>query len=116
MDSETSCRHSCSRHAGNLGIFQPGGLFFGYAFVFANVLLPEPLSNRTQVAVVLPSVIVAVLYIYLVRENKRRNDLAAQGRVTKSGVVEETTEQGDKMAHAVDNNQLDLTDRENLAL
>lgn len=64
----------------------------------------------------LPSIVIAALYILLVRENKRRDELAAQGRVAEGGVVEETTEQGNKVAHTVDNNQLDLTDRENLTL
>lgn len=62
----------------------------------------------------LPSIIIVVLYILLVRENKRRDELAAQGRVNERGVIEETTEQGNKVGHTVDNNQLDLTDRENL--
>jgi hypothetical protein len=65
---------------------------------------------------VLPSVIITILYFYLVRENKRRDELAAQGRVAETGAVEETTDDGEKVVHAVDNNQLDLTDRENLAL
>jgi hypothetical protein len=42
--------------------------------------------------------------------------LEAQGKVIDGGVVEEVTDEGVKIAHAVDNNQLDLTDRENLGL
>ena len=59
-----------------------------------------------------------VLYLryYLVRENKRRDALAAQGEIQNNGVVESVTADGAKVTNVVDNNQLDLTDRENLAL
>lgn len=59
-----------------------------------------------------------VLYLryYLVQENKRRDALAAQGEIQNNGVVESVTADGAKVTNVVDNNQLDLTDRENLAL
>ena len=77
----------------------------------------EFLTNTSeQIAVILPSFVILYLRYYLVKENKRRDALEAQGKVTDGGVVEETTDEGVKVAHTVDNNQLDLTDRENLTL
>jgi hypothetical protein len=88
--------------------------------LLSSVSLQARTNQRTptQLAVILPSIIITVLYFYLIRENKRRDALAARGdnAITQGGIVEETTSQGDKVAHAVDNNQLDLTDRENLTL
>ncbi|KIW12676.1 hypothetical protein PV08_09954 [Exophiala spinifera] len=66
------------------------------------------------VAVILPSFVILYLRYYLNKENKRRDALEAEGKVIDGGVVEEVTDEGVKIAHAVDNNQLDLTDRENL--
>ncbi|OQV10114.1 hypothetical protein CLAIMM_14158 [Cladophialophora immunda] len=66
------------------------------------------------VAVILPSFIILYLRYYLVKENKRRDALVARERVSKTGVVESITEEGVTVTHSVDNNQLDLTDRENL--
>jgi hypothetical protein len=70
------------------------------------------------VATILPTVIILFLRWYLQRENKRRDALAVTTptAVLEGGVVEETTDDGVRIAHAVDNNQLDLTDRENLTL
>ncbi|KAF9887941.1 hypothetical protein FE257_009463 [Aspergillus nanangensis] len=53
--------------------------------------------------------------IYLSRENHRRDQASAKGRVQHTGVVESFNADGIKVSHVVDNNQLDLTDRENLA-
>jgi hypothetical protein len=58
-----------------------------------------------------------VLYIryYLVQENKRRDLLVASGKeIREVGVVESDDGEGHLVDHLVDNNQLDLTDRENL--
>ncbi len=60
--------------------------------------------------------IVIVLRFYLSRENKRRDKLAAEGRVADTGFVESEAADGSHITRAVDNNQLDLTDRENLEL
>ena len=59
-----------------------------------------------------------MLYIrhYLNEENKRRDGLVAAGKeIQEIGIVESTDGDGHHVDHAVDNNQLDLTDRENLA-
>ena len=51
------------------------------------------------------------------KENKRRDALVALGEdVRGTGVVESTDGEGHRIDHVVDNNQLDLTDRENLTL
>ena len=58
-----------------------------------------------------------VLYIryYLNKENERRDELVASGKeIQETGIVESTTVDGHHVDHAADNNQLDLTDRENL--
>ncbi|KAK4542352.1 hypothetical protein LTR36_006808 [Oleoguttula mirabilis] len=67
------------------------------------------------VAVILPSFIILALRWYLVRENKRRDQLAAQGVIREVGVVTHVEEDGSKTEEVVDARQLDLTDRENLA-
>ena len=59
-----------------------------------------------------------MLYIryYLNKENKRRDGLVAAGKeIQEIGIVESTNIDGHHVDHAVDNNQLELTDRENLA-
>ncbi len=69
-----------------------------------------------QLAVILPSIIILFLRWYLMRENKRRDALAAANTVLNTGIIESVEADGTKIAHVVDNNQLDLTDRENLTL
>ena len=64
----------------------------------------------------MPSCIILYLRIYLAKENRRRDKLEAEGKVLDTGVVEEFHEDGTMETEVVDNNQLDLTDRENLAL
>lgn len=57
-----------------------------------------------------------VLYIrwYLQRENKRRDLLSADQSEDDLGVVVEIDENGQKVERTVSDNQLDLTDRQNL--
>ncbi len=63
------------------------------------------------VASVFPAFLILYIRYYLDKENKRRDLLIASGEVISGvGVVEES----DGEDHEVDNNQLDLTDRENL--
>ena len=59
-----------------------------------------------------------VLYLryYLQKENKRRDVLATNGAIQEVGVLEHTDENGQRTEEVVDARQLDLTDRENLAL
>lgn len=52
----------------------------------------------------------------LVKENKRRDKLQAESDVRDAGIVEEVHDNGTTVTHVVDNNQLDLTDKENLTL
>lgn len=68
------------------------------------------------VACVLPMAIVLYLRYYLRRENKRRDVLAKSGEIREVGVLEHTDESGQRTEEVVDARQLDLTDRENLAL
>lgn len=68
------------------------------------------------VACVLPMVVVLYLRWYLVRENKRRDALAERGLVREIGIVEHVDENGVSTEEVVDARQLDLTDKENLAL
>jgi hypothetical protein len=68
------------------------------------------------VACVLPTVIVLYLRWYLVRENRRRDELIKQGLVREVGIMEHVGEGGERTEEIVDARQLDLTDRENLAL
>lgn len=68
------------------------------------------------VACVLPAMIVLYLRWYLVKENTRRDDLARQGLIREVGIVEHLDENGERIEDVVDTRQLDLTDRENLAL
>ncbi|EGR44741.1 uncharacterized protein TRIREDRAFT_69712 [Trichoderma reesei QM6a] len=68
------------------------------------------------VAAILPSIIIITLRLYLHRENKRRDKLEAESLVADNGIVETTNGDGTTMTRMVDNNQLDLTDRENLKL
>jgi hypothetical protein len=67
-------------------------------------------------ACILPSGIILYLRYYLVRENKRRDELAASdaAHILHKGVVEDVDADGTRTHTVVDNNQLDLTDRENL--
>ncbi|KAL1908688.1 hypothetical protein Sste5344_005513 [Sporothrix stenoceras] len=68
------------------------------------------------IACVLPTIIILYLRWYLAKENARRDALAAQGLVQEVGVVEHVDESGERVEEVVDARQLDLTDRENLAL
>ena len=68
------------------------------------------------VAGVLPFAIVLLLRWYLVRENTRRDALASQGLVRETAILEHVDSSGDRTEEVVDARQLDLTDRENLAL
>jgi hypothetical protein len=52
----------------------------------------------------------------LVKENKRRDALASQGLIREVGIVEHLDVNGERIEDVVDTRQLDLTDRENLAL
>lgn len=71
---------------------------------------------RVQLACILPSGIILYLRYYLVRENHRRDELAANddAQILHKGVVEDVDADGTRTHTVVDNNQLDLTDRENL--
>lgn len=64
----------------------------------------------------LPATIVLYLRYYLNKENKRRDAMAQRGEIQEVGVVEHTDESGQRTEEVVDARQLDLTDRENLAL
>ncbi|EEA24900.1 allantoate permease, putative [Talaromyces marneffei ATCC 18224] len=68
------------------------------------------------VAAILPSLCIIALRIILVKENKRRDKLQAESDVRDAGIVEEVHDNGTTVTHVVDNNQLDLTDKENLTL
>lgn len=67
------------------------------------------------VACVLPMGIVLALRWYLKRENARRDTLKEQGLISEVGVVEHSSG-GEVSEEVVDARQLDLTDRQNLAL
>ena len=67
------------------------------------------------VASVFPAILILYIRYYLDKENKRRDALVASGKeIQGTGVVESTDGEGHLVDHVVDNNQLDLTDRENL--
>ena len=68
------------------------------------------------VACVFPMFLVLYLRYYLVQENKRRDELDKQGLIREIGVVERVDGEGDRKEDVVDARQLDLTDRQNLAL
>lgn len=68
------------------------------------------------IACVLPTCIVLYLRYYLQKENKRRDTLAQAGAIGETGVVEHIDESGQRTESVVNARQLDLTDRENLAL
>ncbi|KAL4738514.1 major facilitator superfamily domain-containing protein [Aspergillus similis] len=68
------------------------------------------------IAAILPMIIIIVLRVYLLRENKRRDKLQAADQVASNGVVEILDSDGTQVARVVDNSQMDLTDRENLTL
>ncbi|KAH0493370.1 hypothetical protein TgHK011_000043 [Trichoderma gracile] len=72
------------------------------------------LVKSLGVAAILPSIIIITLRLHLHRENKRRDKLEAESLVVDSGIIETTNEDGTRVTRVVDNNQLDLTDRENL--
>jgi hypothetical protein len=76
-----------------------------------------PWAVILSLACVFPSVIIVCLRFYLARENKRREELDRKGLVHEIGVLEHT-DKGDGAIgdEVVDARQLDLTDRENLAL
>jgi hypothetical protein len=61
-------------------------------------------------------IIITYLRWYLAHENKRRDRIQAEKGVIDTGLVEDVDEDGVQRVHAVDKNQLDLTDRENLSL
>lgn len=50
------------------------------------------------------------------RENERRDRAAAEERVLNTSIVETVGADRETFTHVVSNNQLDLTDRENLTL
>ncbi|KAI9733943.1 MAG: hypothetical protein M1834_002598 [Cirrosporium novae-zelandiae] len=81
-----------------------------------NILSPQLFQARWKVANIFPTFLVLFLRWYLVRENKRRDVLAATHQVQDTGVIEHVDLDGTKATEVVDSNQLDLTDRENLAL
>lgn len=66
-------------------------------------------------ACIFPLCLVIFLRWYLVKENRRRDGLKERGLVAEVGVVQHDSD-GDEAEEVVDNNMLDLTDRENLAL
>lgn len=68
------------------------------------------------VACVIPIFLVLYLRYYLNKENKRRDGLAQEGEIRETGVIEHIDEGGNRTEEVVDARQLDLTDRENLAL
>jgi hypothetical protein len=70
------------------------------------------------VACVFPTIIILCLRYYLKRENKRRDELESRGLVNDEiGVLEHINkDDGTVGEEVVDARQLDLTDRENLAL
>ncbi|KAH8803525.1 major facilitator superfamily domain-containing protein [Xylogone sp. PMI_703] len=66
-------------------------------------------------ASVFPAILVLYIRYYLVKENRRRDRLVESGKeVQATGVVDSIDEYGQHRGQVVDNNQLDLTDRENL--
>ncbi|CRG84396.1 putative transporter PB1C11,03 [Talaromyces islandicus] len=79
-----------------------------------NIISPQLFQPQWKVAAVIPSICIVALRILLQRENKRRDRLAEANQVRDDGVVETLSDNGTKVTHVVDNNQLDLTDRENL--
>ncbi|CAG9990717.1 unnamed protein product [Clonostachys byssicola] len=66
------------------------------------------------VAAILPAMTIVTLWVYLNKENKRRDRLESENQVNDTGVVETVDADGTRTAHVVNNTQLDLTDRENL--
>jgi MFS family permease len=68
------------------------------------------------VACILPTCIVLYLRWYLATENKRRDEIDRQGLIREVGVIEHVDESGQTTEEVVNTRQLDLTDRENLAL
>lgn len=73
-------------------------------------------DHHYQVAAILPAMTIVTLWVYLSKENKRRDQLESDNQVNDTGVVETVDADGTRIAHVVDNTQLDLTDRENLKL
>jgi hypothetical protein len=78
--------------------------------------LQTPTNHDYQVAAILPAITIVTLWVYLNKENKRRDQLESENQVNDTGVVETVDAEGTRTAHVVDNTQLDLTDRENLKL
>ncbi|KAL5042985.1 hypothetical protein BDW71DRAFT_200163 [Aspergillus fruticulosus] len=72
--------------------------------------------NILVIAAIVPMIIIIVLRVYLVRENKRCDKLQAADQVVSNGVVEIFDSDGTQVARVGDNSQMDLTDRENLTL
>jgi hypothetical protein len=68
------------------------------------------------VACILPTCIVLYLRWYLAREKRRRDEIDRQGLIREVGVIEHVDESGETTEEVVNTRQLDLTDRENLAL
>lgn len=68
------------------------------------------------VAGVFPGFLILFLRYYLSKENKRRDALAQKREIKETGVLEHVDESGNRTEEIVDARQLDLTDRENLAL
>jgi len=74
-----------------------------------------PKCGVVDLASIFPALLILYIRYYLVTENKRRDALAAAGKdFQNTGVVESADAEGHHVETAVDNNQLDLADRENL--
>lgn len=62
-----------------------------------------------------PALLVLYIRYYLNKENERRDGLVASGKeILETGIMESQDVDGHYVNCMVDNNQLDLTDRENL--
>ncbi|KAI9679004.1 MAG: hypothetical protein M1822_007430 [Bathelium mastoideum] len=69
------------------------------------------------VACIFPMFLVILIRYYLKQENKRRDELQRKGTIQEVGVLEHTNQDDETVGEeVVDARQLDLTDRENLAL
>lgn len=67
-------------------------------------------------ACIFPMILILYLRYYLVKENKRRDQLQSQGLINEVGILEHASkDEGASRDEVVDARQLDLTDRENLA-
>lgn len=71
---------------------------------------------NSEVAAIVPAIIVAILRVYLAIENKRRDRLESENSIADNGIIERINADGSTETQVVDANQLDLTDRQNLKL